>query len=96
MMSHVLAADRYMFSGSHFLIIAISPFSGVQSDTKALAVETGFIDMCILDSRDLKDGEYRPTPTPKLFANLNNHMRWFLKLNGCQPPVHPFWHDCLR
>ena len=72
MMSLVLAAGQYLSSGSHFLIVVVSPFSGVQSDTEAHAAETGFIDMHILDSCDLKDGEYCPTPALKVFADLDD------------------------
>jgi hypothetical protein len=72
LVSLVLAADRYLSSGSHFLTVAVSPFSGVQSDAEAHAVETGFIDVRISDSRDLEDGEYRPTSTLKVSPNLDD------------------------
>jgi hypothetical protein len=68
----VSAAGRYLSSGSHFLIIAVSPFSGVQSDAEVHDAKMGFIDVFILDSRDLEDGEYRPTPAPKVSADLND------------------------
>jgi hypothetical protein len=71
-MSLVSAAGRYLSSGSHFLTVTVSPFSGVQSDAKAHAAETGFIDIHISDSRDLKDDEYRPTPAPKVSADLDD------------------------
>jgi hypothetical protein len=68
----VLAAGRYLSSGSHFLTITVSPFPGIQSDVEAHAAETGFIDIRISDSRDLEDGEYLPTPTPQVSADLDN------------------------
>jgi hypothetical protein len=71
-MSLVSAAGRYLSSGSHFLTVAVSPFSGVQSDAEAHAAEKGFINMHISDSRDLEDGEYRPTPAPKVSADLDD------------------------
>jgi hypothetical protein len=71
-MSLVLAAGRYLSSGSHFLTVAVSPFSGVQSDIEAHAAETGFIDVRISDSRDLEDGEYHPTPAPEVSADLDD------------------------
>jgi hypothetical protein len=71
-MSLISAAGRYLSSGSYFLTVTASPFSGVQSDTEAHAAETGFIDVRISDSRDLEDGEYHPTPAPKVSADLDN------------------------
>jgi hypothetical protein len=69
-MSFVSAAGRYLSSGSDFLTIAVSPFSGVQSDIEAHAADLGFIDVRISNSRDVEEGEYRPTPTPKVSADL--------------------------
>jgi hypothetical protein len=63
-MSLVSAAGRYLSSGSHFLTVAISPFTGVQFDAEAYAAETGFIDVRISDSHDLEDGEYLLTLAP--------------------------------
>jgi hypothetical protein len=71
-MSLVSAAGRYLSSGSHFLTVEVSPFLGVQSDVEAHAAETGFIDVRISDSRDLEDGEYLPTPAPKVSADLDD------------------------
>jgi hypothetical protein len=71
-MSLVLAAGRYLSSGSHFLTVALSPFPGVQSDVEAHAVETGFIDVRISDSRDLEDGEYLRTPALQVFLDLDD------------------------
>jgi hypothetical protein len=70
--SLVSAAGRYLSSGSHFLIVAVSPFPGVQSDAEAHAAETGFIDVRISDSRDLEDGEYHPTPALTVSADLDD------------------------
>jgi hypothetical protein len=71
-MSLVSAVGRYLSSDSHFLTVAVSPFPGIQSDAEAHAAETGFIDVRILDSRDLEDGEYLPTPTPQVFPDLDD------------------------
>jgi hypothetical protein len=71
-MSLVSAAGRYLPSGSHFLTVAVFPFAGVQSDVEAHVAEMEFIDMRISDSRDLEEGDYRPTPTPKVFADLDD------------------------
>jgi hypothetical protein len=68
----VSATGRYLSSGSHFLTVAVSPFSGVQSDVEAHVVEMGFIDVHISDSRDVEEGEYRPTPTPMVSADLDD------------------------
>jgi hypothetical protein len=72
LVSLVSAAGLYLSSGSHFLTVVVSPFPGVQSDEEAHATETGFIDVRILDSRDLEDGEYRPSPIPTVSADLND------------------------
>jgi hypothetical protein len=71
-MSLVSAAGRYLSSGSHFLIVAVSPFPSVQSDVEAHVAETGFIDVRISDSRDLEDGEYLPTPALQVSADLDD------------------------
>jgi hypothetical protein len=71
-MSLVSAAGRYLSSGSQILTVTVSPFPGLQSDAEAHAAETGFIDVRILDSRDLEDGEYLPTPTPQVFPDLDD------------------------
>jgi hypothetical protein len=70
--SLVSAAGRYLSSGSHFLTVAVSPFPGIQSDAEAHAVETGFIDVRISDSRDFEDGEYRPKLAPTVSADLDD------------------------
>jgi hypothetical protein len=70
--SLVSATGQNLSSSSHFLTVVVSPFSGVQSDAEAHAAETGFIDVCISDSRDLEDGEYCPTSAPKVSADLND------------------------
>jgi hypothetical protein len=72
LVSLVLAFGRYLSSGSHFLTVAVSPFLGVQSDAEAHAVETGFIDVRISDSRDLEDGEYRSTPALMVSVDLDD------------------------
>jgi hypothetical protein len=54
-MSLVSATGRYLSSGSDFLTVAVSPFSGVQSDVEAHAVDLGFIDIRISDSRDMEE-----------------------------------------
>jgi hypothetical protein len=71
-MSLISVAGRYLSSGSHFLTVAVFPFSSVQSNAEAHAAETRFIDMRISDSRDLEDGEYCPTPAPKVSADLDD------------------------
>jgi hypothetical protein len=71
-MSLVSAIGRYLSSESHFLTVTVSPFSGVQSDAEAHAAKTGFIDVRISDSRDLEDGEYCPTPAPKVSADFDD------------------------
>jgi hypothetical protein len=71
-MSLVSATGRYLSSSSHFLTVAVSPFSSVQSNVEAHTAETRFIDVRISDSRDLEDDEYRPTPAPKMSADLDD------------------------
>jgi hypothetical protein len=71
-MSLVSATGRYLSSSSHFLTVAVSPFPSVQSDAEAHAAETGFIDVCISDSRDLEVGEYLPSPAPEVSPDLDN------------------------
>jgi hypothetical protein len=71
-MSLVSAAGQCLSSASHFLTVAVSPFPDVQSDAKAHAAETGFIDVRISDSRDLEDGEYLPIPAPQVFPDLDD------------------------
>jgi hypothetical protein len=71
-MSLVSAAGRYLSSCSHFLTVAVSPFSGVQNDAEAHVAEMEFIDVRILNSRDLEEGDYRPTPAPKVSTDLDD------------------------
>jgi hypothetical protein len=70
--SLVSAADQYLSSCSHFLTVAVSPFPDIQSNVKAHAAETGFIDMRISDSRHLEDKEYHPTPAPTVSVDLDD------------------------
>jgi hypothetical protein len=71
-MSLVSAGSQYLSSSSDFLTVAVSPFSGIQSDAEAHAADLGFIDMQISDSRDVEEDEYHPTPTPNMSADLDD------------------------
>ena len=68
----VTATSQYLSSGSHFLTVAVSPFSCVQSDAEAHVAEAGFIDVRISDSRNLEDGDYHPIPALKVFVDLDD------------------------
>ena len=67
-----MAASQYLSSGSHFLTVVVSPFSSIQSDTQADTADLGLIDMCISDSRNLEDGESRPTPSSMVSVDLDD------------------------
>jgi hypothetical protein len=71
-MSLVSVAGRYLSSDSHFVIVVVSPFLGIQSDAEAHVAEMEFIDMHISESRDLEEGDYHPTPAPKVSTDLDN------------------------
>jgi hypothetical protein len=53
----VSAAGRYQSSNSDVLTVAISPFSGVQSDTEVQAEYLGFINVPMVDAPVMEDGE---------------------------------------
>jgi hypothetical protein len=72
LVSLVLAADRYLSSGSHFLTVAVSPFSGIQFDAEVHAADLGFINVRIDDSPEMEDSEYRKSHALNVYGDLDN------------------------
>jgi hypothetical protein len=68
----VSAVGRYQSSVSEFLTVAVSPFSGIQSDAKVHAADLRFNNIRIDDSPEMEDSEYRKPPTPKVYGDLDD------------------------
>jgi hypothetical protein len=72
MMFLISAAGRYQSTHSDFLAVAVSLFSGVQSDAEVQAEDLGFIKVRIGDSLEMEDGEFRKSPPPKVSGDLDD------------------------
>jgi hypothetical protein len=72
MMFLVSAAGRYQSSDSDVLTVAVFPFSGIQSDAQVQVEDLGFINLQMVDSPNMEDGEYYKRPAPKVSTDLDD------------------------
>ena len=68
----ILAAGQYQSSDFDVVIVAVSPFLGVQYDIEVQAEDLGFINVRMVDTPVMEDGEYRPIATSKGSSDLDN------------------------